>query len=114
MAITEILLPLMGEGVNEATVSSWLSAVGDKVSKDAPLLEVSTDKVDTEIPSPVDGYLTQVLVGEGETVEVNQVLAIIGDKLGETAGVKEQGASPSQSEDQNQAPRGRTPLTTHR
>ena len=74
MATTEVLLPLMGEGVNEATVSSWLVQVGGKVSKDSPLLEVSTDKVDTEIPAPADGFLLKTLVHDGDTVEVNQVL----------------------------------------
>ncbi|SME94242.1 dihydrolipoamide acetyltransferase family protein [Pseudobacteriovorax antillogorgiicola] len=84
MATTEVLLPLMGEGVNEATVSSWLVQVGDRVQKDAPLLEVSTDKVDTEIPAPADGFLIQASVKEGDTVEVNQVLGIIADDRDES------------------------------
>ena len=97
MATTEVLLPLMGEGVNEATVSSWSVKVGEKVSKDAPLLEVSTDKVDTEIPAPADGYLLSTLVQEGDTVEVNQVLAVIADSMDETAGASSPKASTTAS-----------------
>ena len=66
---TEILMPLMGEGVNEATVVTWLKNPGDKVGKDEPILEVSTDKVDTEIPSPEAGYLLATLASEGEVIE---------------------------------------------
>ena len=84
MATTEVLLPLMGEGVNEANISSWLVAEGDKVTKDAPLLEVSTDKVDTEIPAPADGILLKIKAAEGDTVVVDQVLAVIGDSAGES------------------------------
>ena len=79
MAKTEVLLPLMGEGVNEATISSWLVKEGDKVTKDSPLLEVSTDKVDTEIPAPASGILLKVSAAEGDTGTVDQLLACIGD-----------------------------------
>ena len=74
---TEVLMPLMGEGVNEATLIKWLKNKGDKVAKDEPLLEVSTDKVDTEIPAPAEGYLIHIAAQEGETVEVDQVLAAL-------------------------------------
>ena len=87
MASTEVLLPLMGEGVNEATVSSWLAKEGRQVQKDAPILEVSTDKVDTEIPAPASGFLVKLLVQEGDTVEVNQVLAVIADSADESVSV---------------------------
>lgn len=83
MATTEVLLPLMGEGVNEANISGWLVAEGEKVKKDAPLLEVSTDKVDTEIPAPADGILIAIKANEGDTVVVDQVLAIIADSASE-------------------------------
>ena len=83
MATTEVLLPLMGEGVNEASVVSWLVAEGSQVSKDAPILEVATDKVDTEIVAPSDGYLIKQLVTEGDTVTVNQVLGLIGSSATE-------------------------------
>jgi len=74
----EIKLPALGESVTEGTVTRWLKSVGDSVEVDEPLLEVSTDKVDTEVPSPVAGTLQQILVQEDETVEVGTVLAVIG------------------------------------
>ncbi|MFW7380460.1 MAG: dihydrolipoamide acetyltransferase family protein [Oligoflexus sp.] len=77
MSATDVVMPLMGEGVNEATVTSWLIKEGDFIEKDAPILEVSTDKVDTEIPSPASGYLSKVLVQAGDTVQVDQILAQI-------------------------------------
>ena len=75
---TTVTLPALGESVTEGTVTRWLKAVGDEVEVDEPLLEVSTDKVDTEIPSPVAGTLQEILVGEDETVEVGADLAVIG------------------------------------
>lgn len=76
---TQILMPLMGEGVHEATVVTWFKKPGDKVEKDEPLLEVSTDKVDTEIPAPNSGYLLAVLANQGDVIEVDQVIAHIGE-----------------------------------
>lgn len=76
---TEVVLPALGESVTEGTVTGWLKQVGDTVAIDEPLLEISTDKVDTEIPSPVAGVLLEIRVQEDETVEVGAVLAIIGD-----------------------------------
>src|SRR5690606_31361732 len=73
-----VKMPALGESVTEGTVTRWLKSVGEEVAVDEPLLEVSTDKVDTEIPSPVAGTLTQILVQEDETVEVGTDLAIIG------------------------------------
>ncbi|MBA2444379.1 MAG: 2-oxoglutarate dehydrogenase, E2 component, dihydrolipoamide succinyltransferase [Nocardioidaceae bacterium] len=77
---TEVTLPALGESVTEGTITQWLKSVGDEVSVDEPLLEVSTDKVDTEIPSPVAGTLLEIKADEDETVEVGAVLALIGDK----------------------------------
>jgi pyruvate dehydrogenase E2 component (dihydrolipoamide acetyltransferase) len=77
--MSEVTLPALGESVTEGTVTRWLKNVGDTVAVDEPLVEVSTDKVDTEIPSPVAGVLQQILVAEDETVAVGAVLAIIGD-----------------------------------
>ncbi|MBT2537664.1 2-oxoglutarate dehydrogenase, E2 component, dihydrolipoamide succinyltransferase [Arthrobacter sp. ISL-69] len=74
----EVTLPALGESVTEGTVTRWLKAVGDSVEVDEPLLEVSTDKVDTEIPSPVAGTLQEIRVNEDETAEVGSVLAVIG------------------------------------
>lgn len=77
--MSEVQLPALGESVTEGTVTRWLKQVGDTVAIDEPLVEVSTDKVDTEIPSPVAGVLQQILVAEDETVAVGTVLAIVGD-----------------------------------
>ena len=77
---TEVTLPALGESVTEGTVTRWLKQVGDSVSVDEALLEVSTDKVDTEIPSPVAGTLLEIKAAEDETVEVGAVLALIGDR----------------------------------
>lgn len=79
-SVTEVLLPSMGEGVAEATVVKWLKKPGDTVNKDEPLLEVSTDKVDTEIPAPASGTLLKTNALEGATVEVNQTIGWIGPK----------------------------------
>ncbi len=76
---TEVVLPALGESVTEGTVSRWLKAVGDTVEADEPLLEVSTDKVDTEVPSPVAGTLLEIRIAEDETAAVGAVLAVIGD-----------------------------------
>jgi len=76
---TSVTLPEMGESVTEGTVTRWLKAVGDQVAVDEPLVEVSTDKVDTEIPSPVAGTLLEISVGEDETIQVGGQLAVIGD-----------------------------------
>ena len=78
MANTPVLMPQMGESIAEGTIVTWLKAAGDWVEKDEPLFEISTDKVDAEIPSPASGYLLQTLFGPGETVEVNKVVAHIG------------------------------------
>ena len=75
---TEVTMPALGESVTEGTVSSWLKAVGDTVEADEPLLEVATDKVDTEVPSPASGVLLEIRVPEDETVEVGTILAIVG------------------------------------
>jgi pyruvate dehydrogenase E2 component (dihydrolipoamide acetyltransferase) len=71
-------MPQMGESIFEGTITKWLKKAGDPVQKDEPLFEISTDKVDAEIPSPVDGVLTEIKVAEGATVQVNTVVAVIG------------------------------------
>ena len=75
---TEVVMPQMGVSVSEGTVTKWLKQVGDTVALDEPLLEISTDKVDTEVPSPGEGVVSQILVEEGATVDVGTVLAVIG------------------------------------
>ncbi len=89
----DVTLPALGESVTEGTVTRWLKAVGDSVEVDEPLLEVSTDKVDTEIPSPVAGTLQEIRVNEDETAEVGSVLAVIGS--GSAAPVAEPAAAPA-------------------
>ena len=81
----QVVLPALGESVTEGTVTRWLKKVGDTVAVDEPLVEVSTDKVDTEIPSPVSGVVEQILVQEDETVQVGAVLAIVGGGSGAAA-----------------------------
>jgi len=73
----DIIMPKMGESVMEGTIIKWYKKVGDRIKKDEPLFEISTDKVDTEIPSPEEGYLSEIMVGEQETVEVDTVVARI-------------------------------------
>ena len=76
-----VLMPQMGESIAEGTIVRWIKKVGDKVDRDEPLFEISTDKVDAEIPSPAAGVLSEIKVKEGETVAVNSVVATIGDSV---------------------------------
>lgn len=78
MADIEVTLPKMGESVAEATITTWLKAVGDTIEEDEPIVEIATDKVDSEVPSPVSGVLKEILFNEGDVVEVGAVFAIIG------------------------------------
>src|SRR5215208_1968435 len=83
---TEVVMPQMGESIAEGTITKWLKQVGDQVARDEPLFEISTDKVDAEIPSPAAGTLTEVRFKEGETVEVNTVVAVLdGDQAAASA-----------------------------
>ena len=74
----DVVMPQMGVSVSEGTITRWLKQEGEQVEADEPLLEISTDKVDTEVPSPSSGVVTEILVPEGETVDVGTVLARIG------------------------------------
>ncbi|MGA1032777.1 MAG: 2-oxoglutarate dehydrogenase, E2 component, dihydrolipoamide succinyltransferase [Aquiluna sp.] len=100
--MSEVVLPALGESVTEGTVTRWLKKVGDTVAVDEPLVEVSTDKVDTEIPSPVAGVLQQILVQEDETIEVGAVLAVVGD--GAAAEAPAPAAAPPASTPEAAAP----------
>jgi pyruvate dehydrogenase E2 component (dihydrolipoamide acetyltransferase) len=91
---TAVTLPAMGESVTEGTVTRWLKQVGDDVAVDEPLVEISTDKVDTEIPSPIAGTLLEISVGEDETVEVGGQLGIIGEKGSTATAAPEPDAAP--------------------
>ena len=82
---TEVVMPQMGESIAEGTITRWLKGIGERVERDEPLFEISTDKVDAEIPSPAAGTLAEIKFKEGETVEVNTVVAIIGDGDGADA-----------------------------
>ncbi|MFE9026701.1 2-oxoglutarate dehydrogenase, E2 component, dihydrolipoamide succinyltransferase [Streptomyces iakyrus] len=97
---TDVVLPALGESVTEGTVTRWLKSVGDTVEADEPLLEVSTDKVDTEIPAPTSGTLLEIVVGEDETAEVGAKLAVIGEAGAAPAAApaQEAPAAPAQPE----------------
>ncbi|MGB2968674.1 MAG: biotin/lipoyl-containing protein, partial [Candidatus Nanopelagicales bacterium] len=92
MAVS-ITMPQLGESVTEGTVTRWLKDVGDTVEMDEPLLEVSTDKVDTEIPSPAAGVLLAIKAVEDEVVEVGAELAVVGDASEAEAGSAEAGSA---------------------
>ncbi|MDQ3069732.1 MAG: 2-oxo acid dehydrogenase subunit E2 [Acidobacteriota bacterium] len=98
----EVLMPQMGESIAEGTIVRWIKKVGDAVDRDEPLFEISTDKVDAEIPSPAAGVLIEIHVKEGETVPVNSVVALVGQageksQSGETAGAGVAGGAPEAS-----------------
>src|SRR2546427_6034132 len=78
----DVVMPQMGVSVSEGTITKWLRQQGEQIEADEPLLEISTDKVDTEVPSPASGTVTQILVPVGETVEVGTKLAVIGGEAG--------------------------------
>ena len=102
-----VTMPALGESVTEGTVTRWLKQVGERVEVDEPLLEVSTDKVDTEIPSPVAGVLEQILVPEDETAQVGADLASSGDGSGggeAAAPAAEEPAAPASGEDNSGSP----------
>ena len=96
----DVTLPALGESVTEGTVTRWLKQVGEEVAVDEALLEVSTDKVDTEIPSPVAGVLEEILAEEDETVEVGAVLARIGDGSGAAGESSDNSAADEAAEEQ--------------
>src|SRR5260221_3675608 len=81
----DVVMPQMGVSVSEGTITKWLKREGDTIEADEPLLEISTDKVDTEVPSPASGVVTQILVQEGETVDVGTKLAQIGGAVAQPA-----------------------------
>src|ERR1700748_2630506 len=77
--MTDVVMPQMGESIVEGTLTKWLKKPGDKIERDEPLFEISTDKVDTEIPSPAAGTLAEVLVPEGTTVAIKTIVARVND-----------------------------------
>jgi 2-oxoglutarate dehydrogenase E2 component (dihydrolipoamide succinyltransferase) len=106
---TEVVMPQMGVSVSEGTITKWLKQVGDTVARDEPLLEISTDKVDTEVPSPAEGVVTQILAQEGDTVDVGTVIAMIGPEgtqpaEAEPAAEPAEAAAPAEREPAPSAP----------
>ncbi|MFZ0516512.1 MAG: 2-oxoglutarate dehydrogenase, E2 component, dihydrolipoamide succinyltransferase [Acidobacteriaceae bacterium] len=93
---TDVVMPQMGESIFEGTITKWLKKVGDTVARDEPLFEISTDKVDAEIPSPAAGVLTDIKVPEGSTVEINTIVAVIGGTAGAAASSPAAPAAPAE------------------
>src|SRR5690625_496515 len=106
---TSVTLPALGESVTEGTVTRWLKQVGEEVAVDEPLLEVSTDKVDTEIPSPVAGTLVEIKAGEDETVEVGAELALVGDASEAGGNAGDASPAPAAAEPAAEAPAAEAP-----
>ena len=92
---SDVLMPQMGESIAEGTIVRWIKKVGDSVDRDEPLFEISTDKVDAEIPSPAAGVLTEIRANEGETVPVNSVVAIIAPAGTKVASAPGRATSPA-------------------
>ena len=102
----KIVVPALGESVTEATVSRWLKNVGEKVNSDEPIVELETDKVNVEVPSPSNGVLENISVNEGDTVEVGALLVSIGLSAVKTSEKKEKKYKPPVKEDEEEeAPR---------
>ena len=125
MAETKVIMPQMGESIFEGTLTRWLKKPGDTVKRDEPLFEISTDKIDSEIPSPASGTLQKILVQEGQTVEINTVVGIIGDgcvllrqpprlrcavKAAAPAPPTAQSSTPATEEDDDSAPGHVSPI----
>jgi len=104
----DVVMPQMGESITEGTLTRWLKKPGEKIDRDEPLFEISTDKVDTEIPAPAAGVLSEVLVQEGTTVAINSVVARIGDSASPAAG---SGGAPS-TPSQQPPPKQEAPVTS--
>src|SRR5215207_11049035 len=100
MARVDVPMPQMGESIAEGTVSRWIKKVGDSVQRDEPILEISTDKVDAEIPSPAAGVLAEIVVQEGTTVEVGTIVARIETEAGAAvpAGAATSGGVPGEKQ----------------
>lgn len=101
---TEVVMPQMGESIVEGTITKWLKKPGDKVQRDEPLFEISTDKVDAEIPAPASGVLQEIKVSEGNTVQVNTVVGVIGDGGGPAAPAQASAPAPSAPAAKKEAP----------
>src|SRR4030088_327835 len=108
----DIVMPQMGESMFEGTITKWRKKPGDKVERDEPLFEISTDKVDAEIPSPSAGVLKEIKVGEGKTVPIQTVVGVI-DAAGDGAGAAKSAApAPAQAPAPAPAPKAAEPART--
>ena len=107
---SEVLMPQMGESITEGTLTKWLKKVGDTVARDEPIFEISTDKVDAEIPSPTAGVLSEIRVQEGQTVTVNTVVAVIGGGAASAPPATQPAAAPTPAT--TTAPETRAPTAT--
>src|SRR5436309_6575207 len=107
--MADITMPQLGETVTEGTITRWLKQVGDEVAIDELLFEVSTDKVDSEVPSPAAGVLSQILVEEGETVPVGAALCVIGEAVGEASPAAPPAPAEEAAASREQAPEAPAP-----
>jgi 2-oxoglutarate dehydrogenase E2 component (dihydrolipoamide succinyltransferase) len=107
---TDVVMPQMGESIFEGTITKWLKQLGDRVERDEPLFEISTDKVDAEIPAPASGVLSEIRAQEGETVEVNKVVAVIGGEAAPAVRLTAPSAPEAETPPVAQAPGGGTPV----
>src|SRR4051812_2111248 len=112
MAETKVIMPQMGESIFEGTLTKWLKKPGDKVERDEPLFEISTDKVDSEIPAPAAGILQEVLVKEGQTVQINTVVAIIGDGSAKPSAKSSPDVKPEAAPSMPQSPQKAQPVSS--
>src|SRR5262245_2079866 len=108
---TNVIMPQMGESIFEGTVTKWLKKLGDTVVRDEPLFEISTDKVDAEIPSPSAGVLTSMLVKEGETVQINTIVAVLDGDPGAAPAASGPAASAAAPAAPASAPSSTAPVT---
>ncbi|MBI3478246.1 MAG: 2-oxoglutarate dehydrogenase, E2 component, dihydrolipoamide succinyltransferase [Acidobacteria bacterium] len=109
---TDVVMPQMGESIFEGTITKWLKKAGEKVQRDEPLFEISTDKVDAEIPAPASGVLQEIKVTEGNTVQVNTVVGVIGDGAGASSSAKPAAAAaPAPPKKEAQAPAAAPPAS---
>ncbi len=109
MAETKVIMPQMGESIFEGTITKWLKKTGDRIERDEPLFEISTDKIDSEIPAPASGIVQDILVKEGQTVQINTVVAVIGDGSAKAAEPKEKEEVKDQAKEQVKPPQAKEP-----
>ncbi|MGB8653649.1 MAG: biotin/lipoyl-containing protein, partial [Candidatus Acidiferrales bacterium] len=108
---TDVIMPQMGESIFEGTITKWLKKPGDKIERDEPLFEISTDKVDAEIPSPAAGVLKEIKVTEGQTVPIQTVVAVI-DVAGVVPGAPATTPAAAPAVAKPEAPKAAAPATT--